>query len=126
MDWFSGRAEYIMMGSGRLLSAGVDPSPKYGVFISPSEISKVVPNGTYRTPTLEAVVQGGVGPFTYEWTTTNPLFTPSHDDKKEIRVISSGYNTYRETELKVKIVDTGNANQITNGSASIKIEFGNK
>lgn len=85
----------------------------YQVTVQPTSVSDTVPNGAYTTPLLTATVQGGVGPFTYAWTSDGGNLTPDSPTAQST-TFSGNENGVTTTEtLTVTVTDTGNGNEQT-------------
>ena len=95
---------------------------EFGASISPSNFFVITPNGGYRTPKFTCNVAGGVGPFSYIWTSER-LSVDSPSEQKT-SFTASGYNSIVITAVSCEVTDTGNGNQKTIASAFIEIEFG--
>ena len=117
----------MALGAAKLIGTGAAASIDYGVIISPSDIAVSQPqNGGAGSPTIGATVTGGVGPFTFEWSTDQARFNIIPDTiSQTINLGCSGYNELVQGNLTCTVTDAGNANAETSSTIVAVFLFGN-
>lgn len=91
--------------------------------ITPNFLNAIAANGNYRTPLYSVTVTNGVGPFTYEWASSDGSFSPSTPSSETTYFNVSGFNQIKQTTITCKVIDTGNGNDERNPIASLIVQF---
>ncbi len=95
----------------------------YQVTVEPTSVQALIPNGPYTTPELVATVIGGVGPFTYAWT-SNGANLVADSPTADRTTFSGNENGVATTEtLTCTVTDTGNANLQTSFDITTNVEW---
>ena len=126
MGWARCRAGLLMINMLSAVNSSVQSS--FNVSISPENFSTSTNNGSYTTPFFEALAQGGVGPYEYEWSITDTagLSTLTETTDEKTRIKTGGYNTEVDGVINVLVKDTGNGNAELSASANYVIFFGER
>lgn len=90
-------------------------------FITPSNFATIAANGSYTSPFFNAQVSGGVGPFTYSWSST--IGNILSETASKTRIVVSGYNTEVFGEISVTVTDTGNSNKQATANTTFRVYF---
>jgi hypothetical protein len=114
----------IKMGLMSYSGSGGSPYPPSPLAASPTitNLGLIVPNGTYITPPIGAVVSGGTEPYSYEWTIVGAGMSVLSPDEKTTKVQVSGFNIERSGTLSCTVTDDA-ADTVT-FQTSILIAFG--
>lgn len=98
--------------------------PAYGVFLTPSLIIDQTGNGGYTTSFVDSNINGGVGPYLYEWSSNSGIFTPNSPDSDRTSFSGSGYNREVFDTCTLKVTDEGNGDLETEATIEITVFFG--
>lgn len=107
-------------------------APKGGVVtfevtVSPANTIKVRSNGT-ETINLSSVINGGIGPFTYQWTKSITGGSSSFvggTTSSTAQVSVSGTDQDVGGSITLTVTDTGNSNDLAVDASTVAITFGN-
>lgn len=88
-----------------------EPVPELSVSVNVASVVDTVLPGAYTTPTIAATVFGGVGPFTYSWTSDGAKLTADTSTASSTTYSGTGTDETTTETLTVTVTDTGNNNQ---------------
>lgn len=105
-------------------SLSINIVSEYVVSCSPSAVYAATRKGAVTTPNVSAFVVGGVGPFTYSWSTDNSRVIIGSDSENETRFTCGGSDEDVHATGTVVVTDTGNGNDESSGTVNIAFNFG--
>jgi hypothetical protein len=96
------------------------------VSFTPDGASVSKTNSTVYSQNVTANITNGVGPFTYQWTHSNPTrFTLSNATSATCTLQGGGYtNVEYLDDLTLTITDTGNGNKTATHTATFDVAWG--
>ena len=113
-----------MLGVARTALSSVFTPVSYDVFVSPSSLRVRSSNGGTSSPLATTNINGGVGPFTYQWTIQGDDVSISSPTSESTSFSSSGYNEEKQALATVTVTDTGNGSAQEQGSINLNFIFG--
>ena len=126
MGWCRYGSRILMIGAAKTQSAGVNIVSQYAVTLNPGVVSVFSSNGSASSPIIRSTVNGGVGPFTYQWVITGSDITINTPTSEDTIFRASGFNTEYIELATLTVTDTGNGNDETDVDINVNFEFENQ
>ena len=95
----------------KLWATGSPDAIPYTLSVDVTNITDSILPGAYTTPTITATVFGGVGPFTYAWTSDGAKLTADTPTASSTTYSGTGTDETTTETLTVTVTDTGDDNR---------------